>query len=897
MFLYNIFIAHFVYCFDVLAFILDRLLSNSVFLLFIISFVVNFLSYPVFKKIEDMCKKDNDDYQKLLPKINSIKTNFSGNERRMLLETYFRQNKYHPLLARFKQSLSVFLYVPIFAASYIVISKNPLFENATLNRINEAFLPIRILPVLMTLINVVSVLIYTKNKPSLNKVYSYILPLLFLVLLYFSPASVVLYWIFNNSFSLLRNIYFFAKDKFSGCLIGYISVVFSVALYDDFSVKTLFDALIIALIALGIKVFVSAMKDNFYLFVVFFFVAIGFFIYFFKIYYLDNAYFSFEISVFLLGLLITVYRFLVKNMEFEVSFKSYFLLLFSMFVLFGFYFPLKIVFSDPEEVYSVIDFEDLVLYEIEFAFGLFLIYPSIVFFLQKRNRKNIYWLTLTFFVLALMECGLFRMPHDPIDAYMHFSITFSFPPSFPYAFETFLIFIIVSAMPLFLRKKTQKYLNLFLIAFISVCLYFSVVWMKGLYIEAKRLKDEEQNHSKVELTLTSKGKNVLILFMDRAISSFFPLVMKEKPELKKAFEGFVYYPYMVSFAPHTLHSVPSLLGGYEYTPLKLQGDTTREMADKHNEAISVLPELFRRNGYKVALNDIPYINYDDNRRKGFFHKDISMIDTNGMKRNRIKEVEKHIKESIPSFMLFRAVPQSFKEFIYNRGKYIYEKYKITNLVRIYAMNEYDLFEDMISNLTVKSDAPDSFSIFISLLPHSPTFLSKNYDFANDTDWISKKNMTVCHYHVNVLSYIEIGKLIRKLKENNVYDNTRIIVVSDHGAFLDVDNVNIPQNNALLLFKDFNAKGEYKTSSDFMTTADVPYLSAYGLIEPLVNPLSGKKIYLQKEEGVDIIVSMFGKWHPRHYKDKKRTYFYDEEVRYIHIDENNIKQMIKADPIQ
>ena len=42
---------------------------------------------------------------------------------------------------------------------------------------------------------------------------------------------------------------------------------------------------------------------------------------------------------------------------------------------------------------------------------------------------------------------------------------------------------------------------------------------------------------------------------------------------------------------------------------------------------------------------------------------------------------------------------------------------------------------------------------------------------------------VIHYHVNMATFIQLGKWFDYLRENGVYDNTRIILVSDHARGL------------------------------------------------------------------------------------------------------------------
>ena len=64
----------------------------------------------------------------------------------------------------------------------------------------------------MTLINIVSGIIYTKGHPLRAKIQVYGLAAVFLVLLYHSPAGLVFYWLLNNVFSLVKNIFYKLKN-------------------------------------------------------------------------------------------------------------------------------------------------------------------------------------------------------------------------------------------------------------------------------------------------------------------------------------------------------------------------------------------------------------------------------------------------------------------------------------------------------------------------------------------------------------------------------------------------------------------------------------------------------------------------------------------------------------
>lgn len=106
-----------------------------------------------------------------------------------------------------------------------------------------------------------------------------------------------------------------------------------------------------------------------------------------------------------------------------------------------------------------------------------------------------------------------------------------------------------------------------------------------------------------------------------------------------------------------------------------------------------------------------------------------------------------------------------------------------------------------------------------------------------------------HYQVNMAVLLELGKWFDYLRENGVWDNTRIIIVADHGSnlrqFDDLmfgarEDEDVMYYNPLLMVKDFNSKG-FTTADAFMTNADVPTLAFSELIPDPVNPFTGKPI--------------------------------------------------------
>ena len=123
-------------------------------------------------------------------------------------------------------------------------------------------------------------------------------------------------------------------------------------------------------------------------------------------------------------------------------------------------------------------------------------------------------------------------------------------------------------------------------------------------------------------------------------------------------------------------------------------------------------------------------------------------------------------------------------------------------------------------------------------------MSLNFRKMNDTQQI-------IHYQSNVAALQQLGSWFDYMRANGVYDNTRIILVADHGRILrqlddlivsfdDGTSIDISAFYPLLMVKDFNAK-DFKTSDEFMTNADVPTIAFDSIVNDPVNPFTGAKI--------------------------------------------------------
>jgi YidC/Oxa1 family membrane protein insertase len=237
-YLYNIIIFPLVQIFELSFLFIYRIFKNPGLALCGVSFAVTLLTLPLYFKAEYWQSLERGIQKKLKPKIDTIRAVFKGDERYMILSAFYRQNHWHPVYA-LRSSFGLLIQIPFFIAAYIYISNLgilngcPFFIIKDLGATDALFstdgLIINVLPVLMTVINVIAALVYTKGFPVKEKIQLLGTALVFLLLLYNSPAGLVLYWTANNVFSLAKNIIQKCGISFKGLFI--VIVVF-IALFD-----------------------------------------------------------------------------------------------------------------------------------------------------------------------------------------------------------------------------------------------------------------------------------------------------------------------------------------------------------------------------------------------------------------------------------------------------------------------------------------------------------------------------------------------------------------------------------------------------------------------------------------------------------------------------------------
>lgn len=350
------------------------------------------------------------------------------------------------------------------------------------------------------------------------------------------------------------------------------------------------------------------------------------------------------------------------------------------------------------------------------------------------------------------------------------------------------------------------------------------------------------------------------------------------------FSGFTFYPNAVSFGGHTNIAAPALWGGYEYTPAEMNKRETELLVDKHNEALKVLPVLFDQNGYDVTVCDPPLAGYMEVPDLSIYadYPNIKTHITIGRYTNNDLN-EESIANSNRNFFCFsmtKCMPLFIQKEFYDYGQYNQSEFLIqvafgnstARGLTLHGVDSYNVLKSM-RDITHISDGAENTYLMLSnntthepMLYQTPDYVpSKNvdntaYDLAHADRFIVNGKMRAMpdptsyqYYSATMAALLRLGEWMEYLKENDAYDNTRIVITADHGLFFSGDVLEgwrIPIGNEetidtdllhpLLMFKDFGSDG-FAISDEFMTNADLPTLATANLLTDARNPFTGNKI--------------------------------------------------------
>ena len=810
----------------------------------VVSLTVNLLVLPLYRRSDALQEEERRKQASMTRWVEHIKRTFTGDERFMMLSAYYRQQNYKPVYA-LRGSLSLLLQIPFFIAAYRFLSGAEALYGASLWKIPDLSRPdgllqlgersVNALPLLMTFINLLSGAVYTKGHSGKEKLQLFVTALVFLALLYDSPSGLVFYWTLNNLFSLGKNVIVRLPPKAKK--VGALTI--------SLGALALCPILLFGWVSDGSGVI--------------------------------------RVLEFFTIAQIPLFRVLKRETEGELPLPEAARGIFPLNMLLQTLLPglltaSAVIASEPQDFLRVGP-AALIGHNLCLFAGFFLVWCDVFYFLaDERGKKTLSVLAVGTSLTFLANYLLFGERYGIMSTLLVFEETVEFSEIEYYGSLALMGLLFLLALFLVLSLPgLGKNLSRILLIGVAVLSFVNCrqirETVKPLEEELRAEAGESVTDEENLLHLSRDGNNVIVLMLDRAVSGYLPYMFAEEPRLQKAFKGFTYYPDTVSFGRYTNFGTPPLFGGYEYTPEEMNRRSGESLAVKHNEALKLMPSLFSQHGFQVTVVDPPYAGYkspsdlsiyrdiDNVRALNYAGKFNDVYDR--YLDDAFGDVQEH---SLFGYCVLRMLPVPLREGWYHEGDY-------HGFISLRSFSSSDSFLDyygylpMLPELTeVEDNSADTLLIMDNEATHFPTYLDVfTYEPSSELDERDTSPQTrkapglpeirlsteleITTYEVCMATFLKLADWFDYLREEDVFDNTRIIIVSDHGANCMNQFENMvfrggkilaEQFQSLLLVKDFNSR-KYAESDEFMTVADVPTLAVKGLIDNPVNPYTGNPI--------------------------------------------------------
>ncbi|GHT56162.1 membrane protein [Spirochaetia bacterium] len=857
-----------------------RLCDNFALALLGLSLAVSTMILPLYFIAEKWQDIERECQKRFAPKIAKIKAAFKGDEQYLILSTFYRQNHYHPVYA-LRNTFSLLIQIPFFISAYTFISHLDVLQNTSFAMFRNLGAPdgllafgghrINLLPILMTAINCASGAVYSHNLGAKDRGQIYGTAALFLVLLYNSPAALVIYWTCNNIYSLCKNL--LQKMRHPRRIVWALAALAALAVAawvlllrtDGALMKRLAVAAVCTLVVLFPVLYTLAQKA-----------------------------------------LAALSRRSAAQPRWADTLSQpdrpalFVLSCVLLFVLCGLTVPSSLISSSVEEFSFVGDFTTPFPFLGNVALqtaGFFLFWPLCIYALIGQKAKRIATLAAPVFAFAaLVNTFLFYRDYGWLTPLLVFSNpreAFTLVPGDRIIFAGNIAALAAIAVIVLLltRNKANFVIAPLTVALMALCcaalVNMATVNSQFRQLVTKKTDDALPGGAVITLAKDGGGRNVVLFMLDRAASDYVPYILEERPELREALAGFTYYPNTVSLAPGTFLSTPSLFGGYEYSPRALSEKSGLPLSERYRQSYTMLPNLFAQAGFDVSLNNLPI---NETRRLDMRRPLSLTFDGDRVTMNHFTEVyagqwlkehpdvgiysvQELLLDRLIRFSFFKISPAFLKMFIYDNGEWLTAVILNDDLAQrtqgaltMTTVETYAILDFLPRITAVKpaaqndgnrknADNAGTFTIFVNDLTHEEAFLqAPDYTPASPvTNYGSGPFARSPHYHVNMAAFLRLSRWFDHLKANGVWDNTRIIITSDHGMGQTYANspfentpvqrltpkgTEISTFHPLLFVKDFGSRAPFTEDHTFMTLADVPALAAEGIIDDAKNPFTG-----------------------------------------------------------
>ncbi|MGL4981456.1 MAG: YidC/Oxa1 family membrane protein insertase [Treponemataceae bacterium] len=517
------------------------------------------------------------------------------------------------------------------------------------------------------------------------------------------------------------------------------------------------------------------------------------------------------------------------------STQTFFLTTGLLTILFFFFTTVTIYKSDP----SYFDESILAICSKIFPFAIIgLTCICLLWQLSSTFIRNITTFILFTVLIFFLTClFIFKGNYGTLDFTLLSNTNYFFSPN-AFINDIFIFFTVsIFFTTIFYFRLTQFVFSGLSILFISLSFltFFNilVITNQDKALQEQLNNDEKKIHDFFAYHPTKE--NIVYFIFDMFDSRDIPVVFDRNPELKEKFTGFTWYKNTTSIGENTVLSLPSIYGGYDYTPQNIN-KKNKSLRTEVNNAFTQLPNLFSKKGFSVALN---YPDQGAFMGSNYFYskikdkKNVLLLNLNPKLSSFYKDFSSSNEQSKilkyhPFFLsvsLFNIVPHFLRSYIYQNGTWLGSAKSINTNNTTYKDLAMLKMNTEFANINAEKQ---TFKFFYSMLSHFPWNLKENELVTTDQEQLQ------LYTAEHIMKYL--AEYIDWLKNNGIYDNTKIVIASDHDGIAEkIAGYDFPLNVpgkpfSILFFKDFNSIKSFDINTDPMTSADAYYLIKKDIFE-------------------------------------------------------------------
>lgn len=826
--------------------------------------------------------------------IAGIKKHYAGQKRFYLIRTTHRLFGYRWWFS-LRTSFGLLIQIPFFFGAYNVLSHYDAFRGQSFLFLQDLSRPdgllggVNVMPFVMTAINVAYSFYYTRAKTLKANAQLLAMAGLFLLLLYGSPSALLVYWTMNNVFSFIKGILFrifglehhapvVEQEDGSPTLRELLSANRSLVLFCAFAAVWAFQVWFLSRFGKPFRFMIAGMLFGAVLAsaaavvrsglrrlpaIAALWVPIFVFLFLFE----KRSDFSRIYSGDTVKLLLVFFAdfaivFCVRMLNFKPSAADHVSQKFSVpaaadrsadvrngIILFSaiaadlfLLTPLALFLGNPAEIGASLA-EVLLASSVLTALSL-LVFVTAFLAGPKRFRPAVLAFLCGFSLIALAYPAAFTVDTGLLDGYkFHKEFAVKLMPAAQFAFDWLVVCACASCGVWIVRNRSSWLPALAAAVFLVplAALVLSSDEWTGTGTEDAASSYEQMIHdARKNHRFSRDGTNAVIVVADMFNGNYLGRMLEEDPSLARRLEGFSWYPDTLSPSSATATSFAALLGGRRFEPAKLNNDgkTGQQSID---EAAALLFGAFAEKGYSGLLGNPSYfeappgssLTTDDGSSYVRYWRD-----KNGYPASAATD------EKVPLlFMLslFHSTPWSCRFLLYDDGRWMVfsEENQIASVQRnaIQQMAHTDLLPELCA-----ADASGNRLFYLyTLLTHVPYGIGndgmpirESYPDPSEETFFGPKG-----------AYLSARKEILMLADwfdwmraNGVWDNTAILVMSDHGNSYNDNGIALPESigfsgaheeisraASLLMFKGLGSGGELAVSSRLMAGSDGPALLA------------------------------------------------------------------------